>query len=273
MAEYIVGANGKLGRTLLKYVKGIPLVRRRCNLKGERIVDFRNLFLEDATKIYHVAGSLTNPHANIEITEAVIDAVPEECKIIYASSVSVYGKKLKEPANESTPVAPDSAYAQSKLECEKMLLKRGNCAILRLGPLYGEEFEDFFKFLALIEKGKAFIVGDGSNKVPFTAAEDVCKVFKKAESGLYVLAGDPLTQKEIIEYAAHLLNAPKPKHLPYLVALLLAKTKGWSKEHIDVLYHDRVFDCSKAKRELGFRPIPLKKGIEKMVKKYKERPL
>lgn len=46
---------------------------------------------------------------------------------------------------------------------------------------------------------------------------------------------------------------------------LTGKTPSLSKEHIGVLLYDRVFDCSKAEKELGFKPKLLENGIKEII--------
>jgi nucleoside-diphosphate-sugar epimerase len=70
----------------------------------------------------------------------------------------------------------------------------------------------------------------------------------------------------------------KMKKIPTQIALTIAwfseKTKGkgaTTREHIRILSSDRIFDCAKAKRELGFAPRPLEQGIKEMVQELKQR--
>ncbi len=272
MVEYLTGANGRLGRAVLKETNATPLVRRKTGLKHEKVVDYDTLNLEDATVVYHIAGSLKDPKVNVELTKKVLAAIPKSCKIVYASSISVYGKKLAEkPADEQAETNPDSEYAKSKLEAERLIVKRGNYCILRIGPMYDEENKEFHNYLKLIEKFP-FVIGSGENRIPFTYKNDVAKVMKKAakKEGIYNITGDPLTQNQIIELVKEKFNIrKKTAHIPYLIALIGAYLKGMSKEHIDIMYHDRIFNCEKAKTELGFSPLPLKMGINRVVKKYK----
>jgi nucleoside-diphosphate-sugar epimerase len=94
--------------------------------------------------------------------------------------------------------------------------------------------------------------------------------------GIYVIAGDPLTQKEIFDIAAHELNVPAPlKKMNYTIAYWYSYLrnklgkKGFTTEHISILGSNRVFECSKAKNELAFKPRPLVDGIKAMVQYLK----
>jgi dihydroflavonol-4-reductase len=100
--------------------------------------------------------------------------------------------------------------------------------------------------------------------------------------GTYVLAGEPLTQKEAFDIAAKELGVEPPKKkVPLPLALLaariasvVARMRGkkplMTTEHVGVLGYDRIFDCAKARRELGFSPRPLAQGIIEMAAEYKK---
>jgi len=114
--------------------------------------------------------------------------------------------------------------------------------------------------------------------------DDVADVFVNALSkgqGIYVVAGEPLTQKGIYDIAARELGVKPPeKRVGGRMALALAwfgelrhrlggKKPSLTREHVSVLGFDRAFDCSKAKTELGFRPRPLDEGIKEVVRAYR----
>ena len=292
MKAYITGATGRLGQTVFQQLDAIPLVRRASGLPNEIITDFSEhslkKTLEDATHLIHLAGSVKTwdrqalEQANVELTRRLVNASPENCHITLASSISVYGKTLAEiPAGEETPTNPDSDYARTKLEAEHLVQQKKNHTILRIGTLYGPQFQDYFNVLRMIERGRMKIFGDGSNRISFIHAEDCASVFPKAlkKTGTYVLAGPPATQRQIYTYAAHALGVlPPASSLPVWAGMLLARfqeLKGdprLTREHISILSADRAFDYSKARQELGFSPRPIKRGIEEMVSAYLSRP-
>jgi dihydroflavonol-4-reductase len=285
---YITGATGRLGRSVLEQVGGIPLVRKASGLPGEVITDFSEFSLKkifrDATHIIHLAGSVKTwdrealEQANVELTRKVVGCSPRDCHVVLASSISVYGKKLAEiPATETTPTHPDSDYARTKFKAEQIVRTRKKHTILRIGTLYGPKFGDYFNVLRMIEKRKMKIFGDGSNRISFVHADDCAAAFPKAleRAGTYILAGPSATQRQIYAYAAHALGAPPPSStLPVWAGVLLARfqeLKGnplLTREHISIISADRVFDYSKAQHEIGFNPRPIKRGIGEMVSEY-----
>ena len=292
---YVTGASGRLGKAVLEKLPGaVPLVRSSKGLEGEIVTDFsldhlRSVF-RDARAVIHLAGSLDmgNPgelkEANSALTWRVVDAAPGDAKIIYSSSISVYGKSLaKKPADEATKTNPDSAYARSKLDAEEVVRKHPSHVILRIGTIYGPQFPDYFVILDKIKKGRMKLIGSGNNRIPFVHVDDVAAVISSAVEkgqGTYVVAGDPLTQKQIYETAAKELGVPfKMGNIGSGEAMVFAwfseKTAGirgkkaTMQEQVRVLSSDRVFDCSKARQELGFAPRPLEQGIREMVAAYR----
>ena len=295
MKIYITGASGRLGRHVMRFVGAVPLVREAKGLPGEVITDFSaeslRRILKDADCVIHLAGSMRfwdegeMRRTNVELTRKIVESSPEKCKIVLASSISVYGKKLKEmPADEATRTNPDSAYSRSKWEAEEIVRKKGKHAILRIGTIYGREFEDYFHILRMLEKEKMFIIGEGKNRVPFVHVEDAAKAIASAVEkgqGTYVICGESRTQEDIFSIACRELGvAPPKKHVSFWFANLLGRIQELgaligmkpklTREHISILGKDRAFKWERAKRELGFHPRWAEEGIIEVVKEYKQ---
>ncbi len=303
---FITGATGRLGAAVLKLVpEATPLTRKPQSLgslgtsRGV-VTDFSteqlSRILKDADVLIHLAGSVNTvdsrelKEANVELTRRLMHACPKRCRVIFASSISVYGKKLMELlADENTSARPDSSYSRSKYDAERLVISThlDTYTIFRIGTIYGPGFEDYFRVLKVIEGQKMSIIGSGTNHIPFVHVDDIAKTIANAVTrsdagGIYVLAGDPeLTQEQIYSVAAKALGVPAPKKHINLAILLLAATwselkyrftkkkPSLSKEHVYVLAYDRVFNCSKAKREFGFSPRSLEQGIIGMVREYR----
>lgn len=292
---YVTGATGRLGAAVLARVGGIPLVRKPSGLKNEVVTDFSytqlRRILTDASAVIHLAGTVDTlderklRESNVSLTREIVDATPPHARIVFASSVSVYGKKLAEiPADEKTVAHPDSPYARSKFHAEQFVAEHPGHAILRISTIYGPQFEDYSRVMGMIHRGKMRIIGSGNNRIPFVHVDDVAAAIANAVyegEGTYVIAGEPLTQKEIYSIAAKALGVEAPKgSVPLFLALAFASLReflyrlGMAKpaltvEHVSVLGHDRAFDCSKAMRDLDFAPRPLEQGIREMAKIYK----
>lgn len=293
MTIYLTGGSGKLGREVLKLLpEAISIVRAPSGLKNEKVVNFANInelksALLDCNILIHLAGSMKfqNDNAmhngNIVLTQNLLAAIPLNAKVIYSSSIAVYGKNLFGVTNEETPVNPDSVYAQTKFEAEKLIMMRKNSIALRIGPIYGPDYEDYPKFIKLIKKGKMVIFGNGKNMVSFVHVADVAKAIKNAiaaEPGIYIISGVSETQEKIYEMIAKELGVkPSKTKIPIRIALLFAyllekislltKKKPFiTREHVNILGKNRVFNFSKAEKELKFKPRNLEEGVKEAVR-------
>jgi farnesol dehydrogenase len=152
--------------------------------------------------------------------------------------------------------------------------------ILRIGPIYGPRFMEYYKVLHMIKKGKMAVIGDGENQIPFVSAVDVAKAIHSAIGkgiGTYVLVGECLSQNEVYAIVAKELDVGFPKKsMPVWLAKIYAHFELFRTTHfggkplfipedIAVLSSDRAFNCNKARRELGFKPRPLSEGIFEMI--------
>ena len=292
---YIIGGTGRLGKEVLNLIDAVPLVRKKSNLVNEKITSFKpnelKKILKNADVVIHLAGSMQFSdkkdlwESNVELTRNIVESLPEKARIVFAGSISVYGKKpVKMPVDEKTPLNPDTEYSKSKLEAEEIVSKHKNHVILRIGTMYGMNYGEYFRILKLINQGKMAIIGNGKNRISFVHVEDVAKAVKnslKAKPGKYVIAGESLPQERIYEIAAKELNVEKPKkRIPSFAALLLTwfyekkasfsgKELAMTSEHMKILSSDRVFRCAKAEKELKFKPRSISDGIRTMVAKTK----
>lgn len=235
---------------------------------------------------------------NVEGTKNLLqvcaEAAPNLQRFVYCSSTSVMGKELAQiPANEKTECLPTDNYGFSKLMAEKAVLeykKRFPVVIARPAVIYGEGFDEgYFPVLKLIKHNRMRIIDSGNNVIPFVHAKDVAKALllaaesKKAPGQIYIIAGgEQMTQKEVFEIAARALGVRPPhQHIPLFLAELGVQFSyplsflGWSRkrndlENLSVLSSHRVFNISKAKRELGYSPsVRLEEGIKEMVEYYR----
>lgn len=286
MKIYITGANGRLGRAVTQLLPtAIPVNLRDQTLNLKKM-------LANATHVIHLAGSLAFDNknelwqGNYELTKKVVAATPKNARVICASSISVYGKKLAEiPANEETVCKPDSEYAKSKLAAEQVVASHGNYVALRIAPIYGEQFDDYFRMMDILRKGKMQIIGHGKNHVPFVHVDDVVRAIKAAftsKPGIYLISSNSLKQEDIFKLVCKQLGIKTPKRkinkniaeillrITRPIRKLFGKAEFLTPEHLNILANDRVFDCSKAKHELKFKPRKTEDGIKEIVKIYKK---
>ena len=150
----VTGAAGYIGshisRTLLKrQIKVVGVDNLSTGLIGNLHpdVEFHNLdirdkdslvnIFKDATGVIHTAGykfaalSVIQPEEafanNLEGTESVLVAMKKVgCRnIVFSSSCAVYGTPTYLPVTESSPLAPGTPYAESKLLAEESIKNSG----------------------------------------------------------------------------------------------------------------------------------------------------
>lgn len=98
----------------------------------------------------------------------------------------------------------------------------------------------------------------------------------------YILGGQNLTLKEILEALARITGRPAPRlRMPHAVALaaahvetLLARLRGREPripvDGVRMARHRMFVDASRAARELGFRPASVEAALERAVRWYEE---
>ena len=172
----ITGGLGYIGTELCKIYSGISwnneivvidnrFVSERVNQLRNWDIDFvhgdvldKNLvnkYFKDADIVHHLAGITDVPRlksdssddkdAKIKLvaeegTQNILDAISDNCKIIFPSTHVVYEgiEKVKKDILEDEETKPILSYANSKAINEKQLKNSGkNYIILRLGSVYG----------------------------------------------------------------------------------------------------------------------------------------
>ena len=126
----------------------------------------------------------------------------EECnkvpdKIIFTSTISIYGERLSiKSYTENTIPEPRSPYAITKLNAENFLRKKfdSKCWILRLAPVYSEEFKLNISRRTKIA-GQNFLIGNGKVKLSLCHLNNIISAMEniiagEISSGTYNLADD-----------------------------------------------------------------------------------
>ena len=106
--------------------------------------------------VVHAAARQPGPYAyseyvrsNLLATAHLLDALEHflTTRIIYTSTLSVYGRPETNPVPESCSVRPDGPYAVTKWSCEKLLetfRQHSQVIVLRLPSMYGAGQADSF---------------------------------------------------------------------------------------------------------------------------------
>ena len=196
-------------------------------------------------------------------------------RLIFFSTVNVYGAtgngKL---SDETSTPRPESIYAETKLEAEKIVLDTLPSVVLRLAAVYGPRMKGNYPLLVeALRKGRFVKIGDGSNRRTLVHAEDVCRAAllvadtRKAIGEIYnVTDGSVHTLNEVIEAISQALKKSPPRlRLPVGPARALAGVledgahilgikSPIGRNTIDKLNEDVAVSSKKIERELGFEP-------------------
>jgi nucleoside-diphosphate-sugar epimerase len=283
----ISGGNSRLAKYVKEAIPGArALGHKDCDITTDYSKNDLARKLKGASAVINTAGRVFGTRdelwkSNFGVVESIVSALPKGCRLVQISSVSVYGKDLaSKPANEETPLRPDSDYARSKAQAEA-LIRKGveRHTILRPGPIYGSRYEDYMKMMAMCAKGKAAIIGKGNNIIPFTGARDVANAAKLAigegADGTFVIAGTRITQEGAMGTMARELGVRIKKRIPYWAAKVYAAYCEYigkcfmNFERLDIMAKDRPFSTAKAEKAMGFKPSDTREGIRQMALFYK----
>jgi nucleoside-diphosphate-sugar epimerase len=304
----VTGAAGHLGTPLVKELlrqgEEVRILDRNAdvNARGVEVlmgdlldIDSVRGAVEGADVIYHLAAIVNYGSApkklmydvNVNGTRNLLECSKAR-KFIYQSSTAVYGNRMRDnPANENTLFNPSSYYGQTKAMAERLVLDKGGI-VLRSPAIYGPGFNTGFDYvLSQIEKGKMRIIGSGNNLIQWVHINDLIRALilakDKGKPGeAYLISGkEARTQRQLFSLLAGYLKVKPPDRSvsEFLVnsmaycAMLSARLKGGSAritpEQVARITSDRLFDISKAQRELGFDPeVSYEQGAREIVDEY-----
>lgn len=182
-------------------------------------------------------------------------------RIVFTSTVDIYGSGRGEVLLEDTLPMPSTPYAIAKLCCEEYLkyycrMNDKRFSILRLAQVYGPH-EPLVRLTsivvdALLNNSQFVLNGSGKDRRSIIYVEDVVSAIKKAmiilENDIYNIAGkEEVTLLDIIKAAEDAFAKQ-----------LSVKVVNVEKEPVDI-----IVGGDKAKRNLGFQPqFTLKEGMK-----------
>jgi dihydroflavonol-4-reductase len=271
-------------------------------LKAERVIgDLREpesfkTALAGCEAVFHVAADyriwVRDPEqmyaSNVEGTRAILAAACNQGvrRVVYTSSVATMGFRTDgQPATENSPVVLADMighYKRSKFVAEQLALECG-CAgkgteVVVVNPTTpvgaqdikptptGRIVVDFLKrkFPAYVDTGLNLV------DVEECARGHVAALEKGRSGERYILGGENLTLKQILDKLAAITGLPSPKvEVPYFVALLAGvfdeavtgRMRGREpRATVEAvrMSRKRMFASSaKAERELGWRVLPV----------------
>jgi nucleoside-diphosphate-sugar epimerase len=156
--------------------------------------------------------------------------------------------KTEDDPLDPTPVPAMRETLSAIRYLEKAVIAAGGLA-LRYGGLYGSPDD---AQLELVRKRQLPIVGDGDGIWSFVHLDDAAAAtviaLERGEPGVYnVVDDDPAPVREWLPALAEAIGAKPPRHVPRMLARLLAGESG-----VALMTEIRGASNAKAKRELGW---------------------
>jgi dihydroflavonol-4-reductase len=259
-----------------------------CDVVFHVAADYR-LWVRDPNEMYR---------SNVEGTRAILEAARKNGvrRVVYTSSVATIGFKRNGcPANEDSPVSlPDMIghYKRSKFMAEQLALEAGRSGleVVVLNPTTpvgdqdvkptptGRIVVDFLKrkFPAYVETGLNLV------DVRECARGHVTTLEKGKSGERYILGGENLTLKQILDKLAKITGLPSPMlKLPYIFAyaagiadeIVTGRLRGREpRATIDTVRMGakKMFASSdKAERELGWKIVPVESALRRAVEWFR----
>ena len=306
VGSHVADALAAQGADLRLLVRQASDTRNIRGLKADQVVgDLRNpasfeKALAGCDVLFHVAADyrlwVRDPQhmyqSNVEGTRAVLEAARRNGvrRVVYTSSVATMGAARDgQSANESSPVSLANMigpYKRSKFMAEEVAITaaRNGMDVVIVNPTtpVGEQdikptptgriIVDFLK-----RKFPAY-VDTGLNLVDVKeCAQGHIAALEKGRSGeRYILGGENLTLKQILDKLAAITGLPSPKiRLPYVVALATGVVDEMFTGHIlgrepratiDAVRMGRkkmFVTSAKAQRELGWKTVPVDDALRR----------
>ncbi len=314
MKALVTGGTGTIGRTLvnrlLAYGWEVVVLSRRTEIatlpfkdrvtyvNGE-ITDRQKVTfcVRDVDAVFHLAAKLEASgganyrefeRINVDGTKIVADGCrkADVKKLVFASSISVYGRDaLKSAADETTPLNPDSCYSLSKARAEEIVLKTENRngqkigVVLRVASVYGpKEKTNYSLLIKSVRSGIVLLPGRGAHKRTLVHDHDfaeaaVAAALNKSTSGktYNVTDGRVYRMREITDAIAKAMRkkcfypaVPVSVEKNLLKLLHIFSINGT----VDKLSNNKAARGGKIQKELGFKPLySLDKGWADAVKR------
>lgn len=259
-----------------------------CEVVFHVAADYR-LWVRDPNEMYK---------SNVGGTRAILDAARKVGvrRIVYTSSVATIGFTADgTAADEDSPVSLDDMighYKRSKFMAEQIALEAGRSGmqVVTVNPTtpVGEQdvkptptgriVVDFLKrkFPAYVETGLNLV------DVRECARGHVMALKKGRSGERYILGGENLTLKQILDVLGKITGLPSPKiKLPYAFAFAAGvfgemtgrMLHGEPRATVDTVRmgKKKMFASSyKAERELGWRIVPVEDALRRAVEWFRE---
>lgn len=267
--------------------------------------------LEGINIVFHLAALLhiTNPsqfqereytRINVTGTKTLVEAAIKArvTRLVYFSTISVYGSSKSRIITASTQPRPDMIYAKTKLSAERLVLdaisKDGQPlgVVLRFGAVYGGRVKgNYWRLVHSLASNRFIPIGKGMNRRTLIYDKDVALAAilaaqqPHAAGKIYnVTDGEFHTVEDIINAICRALRRKPPKlflpvgpvkmaaNLADGIARLIGLSSPGLKNSLDKYCEDIAVDGSLIMKELGFRPeYDILKGWKETIQEMREK--
>ena len=235
---------------------------------------------------------------NVNGTENIIAECKNIKKFIYVSSTAAMGLVKDIPITERSKCNPYLPYQVTKYEVEELIRKKCNSGfpgiIIRPTKVYGihEREYSYLTLAKMLKKGFFLKIGGGHNYTSNIYVSDFAQVLTNlVGSGLigetYIVSSresiDFIDSGKIIaeELGVKFRVIRVPAWLMIFASMveervfnMIGRKPIVTKRNIQMTIHDRVYDISKAMREIGYNPqISMEQGIRTVIRWYIEQGL
>jgi dihydroflavonol-4-reductase len=253
-----------------------------CDVVFHVAADYR-LWVRDPGEMYR---------ANVEGTRAILEAAQKNRvrRVVYTSSVATMGFTSNgQPADENSPVSLDNMigpYKRSKFMAEQVAIEAASAGqdVIIVNPSTpvgerdikptptGRIVVDFLKkkFPAYVDTGLNLV------DVKECARGHIAALEKGSRGERYILGGENLTLKQILDKLARITGLPSPTiRVPYVLALatgvvdeiVTGRIRGREpRATIDAVRMGRkkmFVSSAKAERELGWKRVPVDDALRR----------
>ncbi len=209
-------------------------------------------------------------NSNVDGTRNVADAMVAHGvrSLVFTSTNCLWGSAFGRPVREDDAPEPIEVYGRSKAEAEKILRDRTDldAVIIRCPTIIGRLGLLSILFEFIDENRRVWTVGGGRNKYQFIYAGDLADACLRAlqygRSDIFNIGSDdvkPLADvyRYVVENTRSRSSVASLPLRPTLAAMRLAhklRISPLGPYHYKMIAEDFLFDTSKIKKGLGWRP-------------------
>lgn len=284
----IEGLKAEIATGELRDAGSLEIAMAGCETVFHVAADYR-LWVNDPAEMYQ---------SNVGGTRSVLEAARKNGirRVVYTSSVATVGFTSNgHPANEESPVALADMighYKRSKFMAEQLALEagRGGMDVVTVNPTTpvgerdikptptGRIVLDFLKrkFPAYVETGLNLVDARECARGHVAALE-------RGKTGeRYILGGEDLTLKQILDTLGRITGLPSPKvKLPYFFAVatgvvdeaitgrLLRREPRATVDTVRMGKKKMYASSGKAERELGWKIVPVEGALRRAVEWFR----